>query len=313
MLDVSIVIPSWNAKEHLRRCIESIFEETEEIRIEVIVVDNASDDGSPEMVEEAFPHVILIKNDSNLGFGKACNLGMETATGKYIALVNSDIILGNHCLEKMYRYMEQHIEIGILGPRIHNPDGTLQRTCRGFPTLWNSYCRALALDRIFPKSKLFAGQFMTYWTYDAIRSVDFLSGCLMMIRSFCLEKVGFFDERFFIFAEDKDLCKRFWKAEFRVVFYPDAEAMHFHAASSANDPTRFYMEEVKANFDYWRKHHSRFHQFWFRIAVLLHQVFRLLAGIFIYSIRPSARSEIAQKIKRSYACIRWMLGFSYSC
>ncbi len=312
MLDVSVIIPSWNAKSYLRDCIKSIYTETNNCRIEIIVVDNASTDGSPEMVKAYFPHIKLIINKENLGFAKGCNIGMRQANGKYVVIVNSDVILEKECIDRMFKYMEKHSEIGILGPKILGQDGMVQRSCMGFPTLWNTFCRALALDTIFPRSKLFGGQLMTYWSHNSIRSVDIINGCFWMVRQEALKRVGLLDESFFMYSEDKDWCKRFANAGWEVVFFPDAEAVHYGGASSSNAPIRFYIEMLRSNLQYWKKHHSRIAWVGYMLITLFHHVVRILGQVFTYVIKPSKSSQADFKIKRSIACIQWLLKLNYN-
>ncbi len=304
MIDVSIIIPSWNAKNFLHECIKSILEDTSNYQREIIVIDNASTDGSPEMVVDQFPQIKLIQNEENLGFAKACNIGMRVAKGQYVVIVNSDVIVRKECISRMVAYMDQHTEIGILGPKILGQDGTVQRSCMGFPTLWNSFCRALALDTIFPSSKLFGGQLMTFWSHESIRRVDVINGCFWMVRQDALKNVGLLDEDFFMYSEDKDWCKRFRKEGWEVTFYPEAEAIHFEAGSSSNAPVKFYMEMQRANLQYWKKHHNYAAQICFKLISLMHHSFRILGQMILFIIRPPKRENCTFKINRHIACIR---------
>ena len=229
MVNISIIIPSWNAKKYLQTCIESTIRETQNYKTEIIVVDNASTDGSVELVKEQFQHVKLICNDANLGFATANNIGIKNSSGKYIFLINSDVKVLNGTIGLMLAYMNEHPEIGMLGPQILDSNGNIQRSCMGFPTLWNTFCRALALDTLFPKSKLFGGYMMTFWPHDSIRDVNVINGCFWMVKREALDEVGLLDERFFIYAEDKDWCKRFWDAGWKVVYFPEAKAIHYGA------------------------------------------------------------------------------------
>ena len=145
----------------------------------------------------------------------------------------------------MLAYMNEHPEIGMLGPQILDSNGNIQRSCMGFPTLWNTSCRALALDTLFPKSKLFGGYMMTFWPHDSIRDVNVINGCFWMVKREALDEVGLLDERFFIYAEDKDWCKRFWDAGWKVVYFPEAKAIHYGGASSSNAPIKFHIEMQK--------------------------------------------------------------------
>ena len=190
MIDLSVIIVSWNAKDYLDDCISSIIKETIEYNVEIIVIDNASSDGSPEMVQQKYPSVTLICSETNLGFAKANNVGIKQCTGKYIFLINSDVTLIKHCINQMIVYMRQNPTIGVLGPKILNKNGKHQRSCMEYPTLWNIFCRTFALDVCFPQSRIFGGFLMTYWSHDNVRRVDTLNGCFWMVRRDALNQVG---------------------------------------------------------------------------------------------------------------------------
>lgn len=309
MIDLSIIIVSWNAKKYLKKCVDSIVNETGQYVKEIIVVDNASTDGSAELIRENYKQVTLICNDANLGFAKANNIGIKQSRGRYVLFINSDVEVLGGCIEKMVPYMEQHPQIGMLGPQILDASGNIQRSCMGFPTLWNTFCRALALDSNFPVVKLFGGSLMTFWQHNTIRDVDVINGCFWMVRREAWTQVGLLDERFFIYAEDKDWCKRFWDAGWKVVYYPLAQSVHFGGASSSQAPIRFSLEMHRANLQFWRKHHGRPAQAGFLFITGLHHLIRLTGGMMLYMIKPGKRTSTALKIKRSAACIQWICRF----
>lgn len=306
MAFISIIIVSWNAKKYLEECLDSIHHSLPN-DTEIIVVDNASSDGSPEAVRVAFPGVHLIRNDDNYGFAKANNIGIQASTGEYLFFINSDVVVKAGCFEKMISYMDGHQYIGVLGPKIIGPNGAVQRSCMGFPSLWNSFSRALALDTIFPRMKLFGGHLLTYWTHNDIRSVDVINGCFWMIRRKALQATGQLDDRFFIYGEDIDWCKRFNEKGWKIVFYPEAEAIHYGGASSANAPLKFFIEMQRADYQYWKKHHTRLVSTAFLFIRLLHYAIRLVGGIASYPFRRKKRPEVVYKIKRSLAAIKWSL------
>ncbi|MCK5509900.1 MAG: glycosyltransferase family 2 protein [Desulfobacterales bacterium] len=302
MIDLSIIIVSWNAKKYLLECLESVRKETASFRTEVIVVDNASTDGSVEAVKKSFPNVKLIQNNKNLGFAKANNIGISQSAGKYMCLINSDVKILEGCIDRMCVYIDEHPSVGILGPKIFNMDMTLQCSCRKFPSLWRNLCGAFAMESIFPR--------IYYYLIDKAGKVDVLSGCFWMISRKAITEVGLLDETFFIYAEDLDWCKRFRDVGWEIVYFPDAAAIHYGGASSSNAPVKFYVEMQKANLKYWEKHHSRLSQICFMLIVMLHQALRIIRGTVIYSIKPSGREKMAIKIKRSYSSILWLLKVS---
>lgn len=307
MIDLSIIIVSWNAKNFLDECLQSIYRNAPQHTFETIVVDNASNDGAPDLVVNKYPQAILIRNLENLGFAKANNIGIARSTGKYACLINSDATVLDDCLDRMCLYMDEHSDIAVLGPKVLNPDGSLQPNCREFPTFWKNMCRTLAIDKLFPTSKMFGGYYMMNWSHDTTQEVDYLSGCFMMIRRSAIDQVGLFDENFFFYAEDKDWCKRFWKAGWKVVYFPEAHATHYLAGSSDKDPVKLYIQQTRANLQYYAKHHSRTAKLMFIITNIVHQVIRISGSGLLYLIKPSRRRITLQKIKRSAACLSWIL------
>ena len=306
-LDLSIIIVSWNTREILRKCLGSLCNHTRNISFETIVVDNGSSDGSAETVEKEFPQVKLIRNQENLGFARANNIGIKAIAGRYLCLMNSDIFVLNGCLMNLITFMDQNLNVGMSGPRLLNRDHIFQPSCRYFPSIWNNLCHAFAINRLFPKSAFFSDSLMEHWEHDTVQSVDVLPGCLWMVRREALNQVGLLDERFFIYGEDVDWCKRFHDHGWDVVFYPDAETIHYHGASSANDPIRFIVEMQKADLQYWKKHHGSIGKAAYMAIILLRHVLRVIARAFQYLIRPSQRKTIAFKLKQSMACIRLVL------
>lgn len=297
-MDISVVIVSWNARRHLIECLSSLWPELTGLRSEVIVVDNASTDGSSAAVLEQFPDVKLIQNYENLGFARANNIGIARSYGRYILLVNSDVLLLEGCIRKMFSYMERNPDAGVLGPRILNPDHTLQLSCTRFPTLRGALLSAVGLETAFRS--------LRYFPHKGIEEVDVISGCFMMVRRRALDRVGPLDEAFFIYAEDKDWCKRFRDGGWKAVYFPHASAIHHGGASSKNMPVSFYIEMQKANLQYWEKHRGSTARAVYSGIILVHQSIRFLRGCLLYAARPSKRESSGHKIKRSGACIRWI-------
>jgi GT2 family glycosyltransferase len=308
MFDVSVIIVSWNAKAHLVGCLRSLLEDHSSYSQEIIVIDNASTDGSPETVGKEFPQVKLIRNKENLGFAKANNIGIRTSTGRYVCLINSDVIVLEGCVVKMMEFMDKNSSAGLSGPRTLNPDRSLQHSCFRFPSIRNNLCHALGLNKLFPRSPFFSEPIMKYWPHNCERRVDALNGCFWMVRREALDKVGLLDEGFFFYGEDIDWCKRFHNVGWDVMFYPGAEAIHFGGASSKNAPIRFYLEMQKADLQYWRKHNGRSGQIIYWMIILLRHLVRLPFYILLYIVRPSARRNAIFKLKRALICICWLLG-----
>lgn len=307
MIDISFIIVNWNTKKLLIQCIDSLYLNIDQHKIEVIIVDNGSTDGSQKAVKDLFPSATLIENECNLGFAKANNIGIQQSTGRYICLVNSDVKVLNHCGDQMCAYMDLNPSIGVLGPKILNPDLTLRKNCREFPNLWNSLCSASGIAKIFPRSKIFSGTLMTYFNHNEIISVDVLPGCFLMARREAFEQVGLLDERFFIYSEDKDWCKRFQMMKWDVVFFPECEVIHYAGASASNEPRRFLIEKLKADQQYWRKHHHLISRSIYRMILLFHYFGRVVILSIFFVIRVKKPLQIKVKLSEKYSCFKWVL------
>lgn len=240
--DVSILIVSWNVKELLRNCLRSLSENAGDVRYETIVVDNASRDGSPEMIRSEFPWVKLVEPGANLGFGRANNLAYEHSRGRWVLLLNPDTVVLQRAIEKIVRFADVHPEAGAVGGRTLKADLTLERSCCwGSPGLWPLVCKSVGLHLIFRRSELFNREAMDWWPRNTVREVDVITGCFFMLRRDVYEKTGGFDPRFFMYAEEVDLCWRIRKLGWKLMFTPEAEIIHLVGASAAKaKPNRVY-------------------------------------------------------------------------
>lgn len=230
--DLSVIIVNWNTKDFLSRCIESIKTKTKKISYEIIVVDNFSSDGSPGMVEETFPEVTLIRNNRNAGFGRANNQGLDKARGKHILFLNSDVSVNENCLDEMFDFMEKNPAVGASACKLTFPDGSLQHSCRKFPSFKVYSLMLLGLRFLFPKMKIFREYLMLDWDHADIREVDQIMGSFMFMRKDVIDQVGSFDERYWMYFEEVDLCLRIKEAGWKIVHYPCASAIHFLSKSS---------------------------------------------------------------------------------
>lgn len=229
MLDLSIIILNYNTQDWLRNCLQSIDDfPPKKISGEIIVVDNASSDGSPEMVKSEFPRVRLIQSKENGGFAKGNNLGITQAKGRYIMLLNSDAEFTVRTdLDSLIQYMDEHDNVGVITPRVELPDGALDMAShRGEPTIWASLSYFAKLEEKFPESKLFGQYHQTWKKIDTVHEIEACSGAAMMVRASALKKVGLLDDQFFMYAEDLDWCRRFREAGFTIVFYPHSVVIH---------------------------------------------------------------------------------------
>jgi len=234
-MDVSIIIVSWNTRDILRNCLKSVYEQTKNITFEVILIDNASSDGTAEMVRNEFPHVNLIKNSQNRGFAAANNQGMKIARGKYILLLNPDTIILNAAINKTLVFAEQNPEAGVIGCQAFWPDGRRQNTCFKFPSLKLVAIASLCFFRMakpFHIPLLHPDRYLNY-DFNLQHDVDIVAGCFFLIRKNVIEKVGMFDEQFFMYGEEAEWCYRIQKAGWRIRYFPDAHIVHIYGASSS--------------------------------------------------------------------------------
>lgn len=305
---VSVIIVTWNGKKYTLECLTSLRAQGGSVPFEIIVVDNASTDGTPDAICEQFPEVLLVRNTANLGFAKANNIGIARSRGNYVCLVNSDVVVPPGCLDKMVGYLEKNPGIGLLGPKMMSPDGSIGQSVMRLPTVWNTVCSALGLHSIFPTSRVFGGFLMEGYPYGRIDDVEVLTGWFWMVPRVALQQVGGLDEQFFMYGEDIDWSYRFIKAGWRVVFYPDAEALHYGAASSAEAPTRFYIEMRRANRQYFRKHHGRLGSVGYILATCIHELVRIVGYSLVYCCDKARRSKAASKMTRSVSCLKWLFG-----
>jgi len=232
-LDVSVIIVSWNTRDLLRDCLQSIYEQATEVSFEVYVVDNASKDGSAEMVSAEFPDVRLIRNPDNRGFAAANNQGIAIAAGRYILLLNSDTRVLDRAICRSVAFADDHPEAGVVGCRTLLADGTVQQNCYMFPSLLNLALSLSHLPMLFPRNRFFGRSRMTWWNYDTVKEVEVVAGCFMLVRRAALEQVGPMTEDCFMYSEDTDWCWRFHLAGWKVLYVPEPTILHHWQGSSS--------------------------------------------------------------------------------
>jgi len=253
-IDVSIIIVNWNTKDILKDCLQSVYEQAGDVKFEVILIDNASTDGSVEMIRDEFPKVVVIQNSENRGFAAANNQAIAIARGRYALLLNSDTVVLNGAVAKTAAFSDAHPEAAVVGCRVLNPDRTLQRSCFMFPSLLNMLLSSSYLYKLFPKSKFFGRQHLTWWEMDDEREVDIVMGCFMLVRMEVIEQIGVMDERFFMFGEETDWCYRFHKAGWKVLFTPIARIIHLHGASTKQRRPEMVLQLRGSTLLFLRKH-----------------------------------------------------------
>jgi len=230
---LSIIIVNYNVRDFLHHALVSLQKAMKGMKGEIIVVDNASDDGSIEMVRRRFPAVQLIPSKSNLGFAKANNVGLKRARGKFILLINPDTLVQEDTLRVMLRFFEENHDVGLAGCKILNPDGTFQLACRrSFPRPWAAFTKMVGLSALFPTSRLFGRYNLTYLSPDETYEIDAVSGSFMMVRREAYEQVGGLDEDFFMYGEDLDWCYRIQRAGWKNYYVHTTQIIHYKGEST---------------------------------------------------------------------------------
>lgn len=232
---LSIVIANWNTKQLTSQCIESILAKTShEFSYELIIVDNGSTDGSVEYLRSLGEKIVLIENETNLGYAKACNQGMRAAQGKYILLLGSDTIMHTGTLEKCVEYLDANETVGALGCKLLNPDGSVQNSCKKFPTLANAFYTYLSLGRLNRDYD------MADFDYNHTQQVEQVATTFLMTRNELMKKIGYFDEAYRILYNDVDLCHRIYDAGFTIYFLHTCSITHYgsHSTKQADFPLR---------------------------------------------------------------------------
>lgn len=303
-VNVSVVIVNWNTREYLLDVVESLYATTR-VSMEIIVVDNASHDGSSAALLERFPGVTLIQNDDNLGFARANNIGFAVARGRALCLVNTDVIALDGVIDELWDFLQSHPRTAMVGPRTLHRDGATRQNCRRFPTLLNAAGDHLWLKKLGIPGV--TGRALPLNTYDDTHDAEVLSGCFLMVRREAFDEVGPLDEDFFFYGEDTDWGKRFHEAGWAAVYHPAATAIHFGGGSTAAYPIRYYLTMEKADLRYWRKHHPVWQRAVYVAIRLLHNTISVLGWAAIWAVRPRRREQASLKVRGNLVNTAWLL------
>ncbi|MDE2733104.1 MAG: glycosyltransferase [Gemmatimonadota bacterium] len=279
---LSVVFLSYNTRDLTRQALSSVLAAVEGLEVEIFVVDNASADGSADMVAEEFPQVKLIRNAANVGFAAGNNVALRQVTGEYALLINTDTIVRRDALRTMVEFLDAHPEAGACGCKILDPDGTLQLDSRrGFPTPLAAFCKMSGLSRLFPKHPLIAHYHMTYLDPEQTAEVEVLSGSCMMVRKAAMDQVGLLDEDYFMYGEDIDWCYRFHQAGWKIYYVPTTAIIHFRGESGRGTPLKILYRKSQAMSIFVNKHMARRYRFFplwlLQVGIALHGTFRFLA------------------------------------
>lgn len=278
-MKLSIVICNYNTKEILKNTLSSIYQNTKNISLEIIVVDDGSTDGSAEMIKKYFPKIKIIKNIKNLGYSKSCNIGTKLSKGKYILHLNSDVNFTRYTdINSLMNFMDEHPNAGICGCKIVKTDGSFDLACRhALPTIKNSFFQPFGLYKLFPNIKSI-NYYMTYLSDNETAKIGGL-GAFMFIKRKLIEEIGYLDEKFFIYCEDTDYCYRAIKAGWDIYYFPKIKVKHMHGGTTNQFPIRALLIFHKGIFLFYKKHYASKNFFLLNLIVYLGILLRL--GLFV--------------------------------
>jgi len=303
VIDVSIIIVSWNVSGLLQACLDSILKNDhnraeQSPRFEIIVVDSASTDDTPTMIRQRYPQVRLLPQTENVGFSRGNNIGMQAAAGRYLFLLNPDTEIIADALQRMIAYMDANPEVGISGPHTLNSDGTTQSTRRHFPTFLIGLLESTWLQPIAPKSMLDYYYFTDGADLSATLDVDWVQGSALLARREVYEQIGGMDEGYFMYSEELDWCKRAKDAGWRVVYLGGAQIIHHGGKSSEQATTRTQIYFQQSKLRYFRKYHGPLVEQSIRFALLLNYVWQL--GLESVKSALGSKRDMRQERIRAY-------------
>jgi GT2 family glycosyltransferase len=264
-INLSICIVTYRARDYLLECLRSIYEYTRQISYEIVVVDNGSRDGTAELVRDNFQSVVYVENPGNAGFSRPMNQALRAANGRYVLLLNPDTRVIDDAIQKLVQFLEDNPRVGIAGPKVLNPDGTLQKPCRRSEARpWDVFTYFLGLADRFPHDKRFSGYYMGFIDENTTHEVHGVSGSCMLIRKDVIDQIGSFDEDYFAYQEDADYCLRARQAGWKIFYYPEARITHFGGRGGSRvQPYRSIWEWHKSYYLYYRKHFAKDYVFLF--------------------------------------------------
>ncbi len=258
--DVTAIIVNYNTKQLLRPCIDALRAGADGLNLQIVIVDNASRDGSVELLKREFGDCELLINELNVGFGRANNQALAAVAGRHVLLLNTDAFVPPGSVTETVRFLDAHPRCGVLGVRLVGRDGELQPSCRYFPTPWNGFLMQVGLTRWFPRTRLVDDM---VWDHASVRECDWVPGCYYLVPKTVLDQVGLFDPRFFMYYEEVDHCKAVKAAGWQVVYYPYATVVHLGGESAKSDGAitaagrQISSLQIESSLLYYRKHYGR--------------------------------------------------------
>lgn len=308
-LDISVILVSYNTIDMTKKALNDLFASVGNLEMEVFMIDNASRDNSAEVLRREYPHITLIENQQNVGFGRANNQALPFIRGRYVLLLNTDAFVESDTLFKTMQYMEAHPKCGMLGVRLLGRDGTLQPSCRYFPTSWNIFLERTNLKKFFKHTKLIDDM---SWDHNSVRNCDWVPGCYALIRKEVIDQVGLFDPRYFLYYEEVDHCFAAKRAGWEVAYFPDSTVVHVGGESAKQDAAisskshQIESLQIESELLFFRKNHGL-------IGVLAHLLLNSLADFILFVkalIKMKSPSDIFFNLKR--AAFVWKMYFRTS-
>jgi GT2 family glycosyltransferase len=275
---LDIIFVNYNSTDFLFNSLNSVYKNLNGVKAQIHIVDNASID-EIDKLENAFPDINLIKNKQNIGFSAAVNKGLKHTTAEYVMLLNPDTLINNGLFATMLNYMRRHPEVGIIGPRILNSDGTVQGSARSFPDLLTPlFARTSPLTRFFPNNPISRRNILTLDS-DGItpQMVDWVSGACMLVRRNAIKEVGYMDELFFMYWEDADWCRRMWDQGWKVVYLPEASILHYVGASSSTQIFKSIIQFHQSTLRLYKKYSKPKMKIFYPVTIILLMIRLLLA------------------------------------
>jgi GT2 family glycosyltransferase len=285
-IDISIIIINWNGHEVIKECLSSLMRH-ERINQEIWVVDNASTDDSLQIINTLFPDIKLITNSENIGFGKANNQAAKKAQGEYLLLLNPDTIVKERTIERLVDYLVRHSSVAAVGPRMLNADSSVQVSAFPKPTLGRELWRLFHLDRLMS----FSQYPETCFTGKKSKSVDVLLGACILIRADIFKQVGCFDEDYFVYTEEVDLCERIRSAGWQIDWMPDAEVIHLGGMSTRQVPEAMFLELYRNKIKFFRKHRGNFQTESYKIVLAVASYVRIFLSEVISLLSSTNKSR----------------------
>jgi N-acetylglucosaminyl-diphospho-decaprenol L-rhamnosyltransferase len=295
--DVSVITVSHNVRDLVLRSVAALEREREKAAIELLLVDSASSDGTPEAVAAAFPWVRVLPSRENLGFTGGNNRGMRIARGRHVLLLNPDAEVRPGAIARMAAYLDANPDVGAVGPRLLWPDGSIQPSRRRFPSRLTGFVESTVLQRWLGGATPLQWFYMADEPEGRAHDVDWLVGACLMVRGEVVRRVGVFDDRFFMYSEEVDLCRRIKSDGWRIVYLPDAEVVHHEGKSSEQNLTTRDLRFHESRFLYYAKHHGRGWSLLLRLATLGNFVFVAAEEAAKWLLRPASRPLRQRRLK----------------